>query len=201
MKWDKLAEKYDELWVQKYSLLPTRREILKRIYKIRPKSILDVGCGTGQLLEEICKGDSNIALYGIDYSPEMIEKAESKGINAIFSCENISFVDEKDSREKVEMICCSHSFPYYHNKEHVVSVFESLLTKGGVVICVQSCDNNLFDKIVLRFVEKTATKAEYLSSEKFKKLFFEKFAIVEEFKIKEKWYMPSICGFVMTKRR
>jgi len=49
-------------------------------------------------------------------------------------------------------------------------------------------------------VEKTAEKADYLSIVDFKKLFEKDFEILEDFKIKEKFFMPTIAGFVMRKK-
>lgn len=49
-------------------------------------------------------------------------------------------------------------------------------------------------------VEKTAEKADYLSKSNFKKLFESKFEIIEEFEIKEKFFMPTLAGFVMRKK-
>ena len=55
--WEKLAHKYDRLWVQKYSLGPTRREVRAILLPLLAKEpslkILEIGCGTGQLIREI----------------------------------------------------------------------------------------------------------------------------------------------------
>lgn len=59
----------DWLW----SLLKLR-QILKK-----PKiSILDIGCGTGEMLALFKKKQSNLNIYGIDVSPRMIKKAAYK---------------------------------------------------------------------------------------------------------------------------
>ena len=56
--WNRLAIKYDRLWVQKYSLSPTRKKVIKLIKEfdlVNNFKLLDCGCATGQLIEEITK--------------------------------------------------------------------------------------------------------------------------------------------------
>ena len=76
--WDFWADKYERLWVQKYSLSPARRDIIAEIKKLIVQSgsynILDMGCGIGQLIREMqedLKG-FDIKYTGVDISPKMI---------------------------------------------------------------------------------------------------------------------------------
>ncbi len=96
MIWNKLAKSYDNLWIQKYSLAPTRKYILDYIQKRHDtfpcKSILDVGCGTGQCLYDIenALGKSEgVQLFGIDKSAEMIKHAQEKSKRIQFMEYNI----------------------------------------------------------------------------------------------------------------
>ena len=59
--WDFWANYYNKLWVQKYSLKPSRDKVISIIKKtgIDRGSLLDMGCGTGQLLEQINKEFGN----------------------------------------------------------------------------------------------------------------------------------------------
>ena len=86
--WDKLANEYDRMWVQKYSLEPTRRKVIEQVGKLSDQSgslcLLDVGCGTGQLVDEISRLYPDIDCTGIDQSEYMIGKALAKNNNAQF---------------------------------------------------------------------------------------------------------------------
>ena len=57
------------------------------------------------------------------------------------------------------------------------------------------------NSIILRYVLgcDLSVYSNSLSSE-FKKLFESRFEIIEEFEVKEKFYMPTLAGFVMRKR-
>lgn len=50
------------------------------------KTILDVGCGTGNLLEYISRQFKNFNYTGIDVLPHMIQRAEEKKLNGRFVC-------------------------------------------------------------------------------------------------------------------
>ena len=67
--WNFWANKYDRLWVQKYSLKPTRDCITQTLIDINNKNIkvLDLGCGPGQLISELTQKFTNIEITGIDF--------------------------------------------------------------------------------------------------------------------------------------
>jgi len=220
MIWDKLAKKYDRLWVQKYSLGPTRIKILTLLEKyfgqvnketsvenfstqakLKTLSLLDVGCGTGQLLSEINERLLFRDLTGIDKSREMIEQAKLKLHEAQLIHTDINhelplnLVDKK-----FQCIVCSHSFPYYEKKDDVLKKLNHMLSDDGLAILVQASINSKYDAFAMSIIEKTAEKAEYLSIAQFTQLTNPYFTIIESFTLKERWYMPSICGFVMRKK-
>lgn len=199
--WDFWADKYEKLWVQKYSLFPTRRRIVNRLKKIinnsdRKYTILDSGCGTGQLLRDI-QGEFtgyNIELTGIDFSPGMIAEAKRKSENIGYMISNI---EEFTGNEKsYDIIVCSHSFPYYKNKEGVIHKFSEMLSESGCLIMAQASQNNLYDSIVMPFVKLTTSKAWYPTVKNLVKMLEQYFDDIEIEKIKERFYMPSIYMFV-----
>lgn len=107
-----------------------------------PKAnILDVGCGTGALLEKIRQKFSDAALSGVDIAPNMLDKANCRCIpNAFFTegdAENLPF---KDSTFDA-VICCS-SFHHYPNPQTAVSEFRRVTKLGGKLIL---CDMDLPD--------------------------------------------------------
>lgn len=74
--WNFWADKYDKLWVQKYSLKPTRNYIIKALSKYIKNDeikVLDLGCGTGELIFELKNKFNNFEITGIDFSEKMLE--------------------------------------------------------------------------------------------------------------------------------
>jgi ubiquinone/menaquinone biosynthesis C-methylase UbiE len=202
--WDNLASKYDNLWVQKYSLAPTRAKIRALLRKSTeaPFSLLDLGCGTAQLLEELADEFPQSKLCGADKSEEMLKLAESKNIRAEFVRLNTddTRLDGVFPEKSFDCVVCCHSFPYYADKFSVLEQIRAILKDEGEAIFIQACVNNLYDSIVMELVEKTAESAEYLSRGEFRLVTSPYFTIKEEFQIKMRFFMPSICGFVLGKR-
>ena len=202
--WDYWADKYEKLWVQKYSLGPTRREIIKELESIiisgNRYKILDMGCGTGQLLREIKERFSgvNLELTGVDVAEKMIEEARLRSEGIEYSSDSVDSF--KEAQNSFDIILCSHSFPYYPDKQKVVEKFSRLLKKGGWLMLAQASVNNFYDKIVMNLVKLTTSQASYPSLKEIHKMFSNEFDEMKDIKIKEKFFMPSIYLFISQKR-
>lgn len=201
--WDFWADKYEKLWVQKYSLSPTRRDIIKEIKKtIKPGkvyNILDMGCGVGQLIREMQYEFKNyeIKYTGVDISPKMIEIARNNDSESTYL--NCSVEEFLVTEDKFDIIVCSHSFPYYPNKNDVFNKFYGILKDKGSLLLAQASANTVYDHIAMFFVKFTTSSAEYLSIKKIQQLAKDRFNLVKTYIIKEKPYMPTICLFVLKK--
>ena len=203
--WDKLANKYDRLWVQKYSLTPTRsrvKQIISDHFNAGEFTLIDLGCGTGQFLSELRESSLNCRLIGIDKSPDMIKQANSREKDIDFMCLDIDKEEltQRFTAGSIDAVVCCHSFPYYKNKANVLMKLHTLLKANGIVIFVQASVNNIYDKVVLQVIEATAEKADYLSRKAFRLLTEECFKTTDEFTIHERFFMPSICGVILRKR-
>lgn len=197
--WEKLAHKYNNLWVQKYSLGPTRREVKKIVLPLLEKNnelkILDIGCGTGQLIKEISEHYNKVNYLGIDVAENMIDvaKKNNKGKNVKFKT---SSIESFESNDKYDIIICTHAFPYFPNKLDMIKKMAGLCNKKGQVIIVNSSTNSLKDLIINFFLKATTSKAKYLSIDEMKKLFKSAMLKVKKIEIiRERFYMPTIALF------
>ncbi len=196
--WDKLANKYDNLWVQKHSLGPSRNMVIKYMEKYFPKELifcmLDVGCATGELLCNVGELYPRARLFGLDKSREMLKIANEKNPNIrLANC----YASQYKTMEKFDIISCCHSFPYYDNKKEVLEVMSRIISPKGKLIFIQASKNSFYDKLVMFFVEFTAEKADYLSKKDFIQLTQPYFDTEDVFLIKQRLFMPSIYGFVL----
>lgn len=200
--WDFWAGKYDKLWVQKYSLSPTRRNILIELKKLlepnKTYRILDMGCGIGQLIIDMKHqfNDFNIEYVGVDLSSKMIEIAKKEDEGTLYINKGI---EDFTSDNSFDIIICTHSFPYYKDKKKSIEKFNSLLNKKGYLILAQASANTLYDHVAMFFVKFSTGSAKYLSINSIKKLISGSFKCKELVEIKEKYYMPTICLFLLEK--
>ncbi len=66
-----------------------RFKILSEIGDLTGKSVLDVGCGTGDLYSWFQKNNLPVNYHGIDITPKMIEIAKSRFVNVPFEVADI----------------------------------------------------------------------------------------------------------------
>ncbi len=96
--WDGYYEKngsqtYD--WLQSYTQLKDIFRIMfKSSVKLEDRVILDMGCGTSNILEKLYQ-DGHKKLIGIDFSETIINKMNQQyaSLNKCFECELNSFPD------------------------------------------------------------------------------------------------------------
>lgn len=110
MEFNRYAENYDKSFMGKGSsrfYIDLIREIDVRDGDV----ILDVGCGTGTVLEFISR-EKQIKGYGIDVSESMIEVANSKDIGCIFMTGDAGKLLFEDESVDIITACMAyHHFP------------------------------------------------------------------------------------------
>jgi len=170
--WDFWAKYYDRLWVQTYSLGPTRRLVIKQVEALlgmqkepvgRPVQHLDVGCGSGQLIAELIDAFTPEAIIcsGIDASVKMIEQAGDKGLTAQFYTGDAHQLPFDEA--SFDLVTCCHSLPYYHNQPLAVQEFYRVLRPGGLLFLVNASVNSFYDKVMMSLVKVTTGPGNYPS--------------------------------------
>lgn len=201
MIWDFWASRYHRLWVQKHSLRPTRHAVLDIIRELEPiqgTRILDLGCGVGELMEELEKNHGGISLTGIDSSGEMLRISKSRNPNA----KHIQLAAEELSslKDSFDIIVCTHSFPYYAEKHKVIMELHRLLAPGGSLVIAFASANTIYDKVALSIVKLTTGKAEYQPHDQFIDLSKTYFFMDKHLVIRERPYMPTISVYQLRRR-
>ncbi len=108
------------------------RDIAAQLRDIPYEALLDVGCGTGFLIDLLAK--QRPARYaGLDLSPEMVRMAESKRIKSteflVGSADRLPFPDGC-----FDIVTCSQSFHHYPYPDKAMAEALRVLKPGGLYI-------------------------------------------------------------------
>lgn len=142
----RLAPRYDRRWAD--YLRVTHERTLRRL-ELRPHHcLLDVGCGTGSLLQMIAARYPEVGLTGVDACHEMLEMARRKLGDrvALFrgQAERLPFADE----EFDGVISCS-SLHYWHQPLNGLHELARVLKPQGQMVITDWCG----DDVAMRAVE------------------------------------------------
>lgn len=117
-----LFEKYDEILC----------EVRDRIKKYNAKTVLDIGCGTGNLCGEL---SDTIDVLGLDKSLEMIQYAKEKYSNMSFKLGN--FLDKPFTLHTFDIVVTTYAFHGLNNddkKKAIHNMLDYLNTDGKIII-------------------------------------------------------------------
>lgn len=96
-------------------------------------SLLDLGCGTGELLKEIYLLGITDKLIGMDISPNMISVAKQKLSNTakliLGDSEKLPF-----QKNSFDVVVCNDSFHHYPSPDKVLEEVSRVLKKEGLLI-------------------------------------------------------------------
>ncbi len=122
---------YDEHGDGKF-VAPMYDEITARILGENPKKILDVGCGTGNVLMRL-QSNKDVSLYGLDISENMIKVAEKNlGKRAELKVGDSEYIPWE--ADFFDVIVCNASFHHYPNPEKVLLEMQRVLKNSGTLI-------------------------------------------------------------------
>ncbi|WP_417291529.1 class I SAM-dependent methyltransferase [Corallibacter sp.] len=112
--------------VRSYSL----KQKLKLINKqsVSGKTLLDVGCGTGDFLQTALKNNWNV--FGVEPNPQARNIANKKTNNVVYDADKIS----EFKKESFDVISLWHVLEHLPNLEEQLALYKSLLKKEGTLI-------------------------------------------------------------------
>lgn len=149
---DRQAAYYDERNTVGVSKFPKMSYpfVLEEVRRFRPEHLLDLGCGTGEMLHLLRQENQEAELEGVDLSCNMIARAREKKISgASFTAgdaENLPY-----AAGDFDMVCCVQSFHHYPDPKKALEEVYRVLRPGGVFVL---CDMYVANPVV-RWIENT----------------------------------------------
>lgn len=119
-------------------------------YLIKPKKILDFGCGIGKNSIYLSKYFNESEIYGIDVSSDSIEIANARNLNnchfEVYDGENIKF-----ENNLFDLIFISNVFHHIEHKKHlkILKKLKKKLSKNGFIFMFE---HNTLNPVTLNIV-------------------------------------------------
>ncbi len=139
-EYSRLASRYDTRW--RSYVEASVRETLRRAQVMPGERVLDVGCGTGVLLEELSSRAPRASLAGVDLSEEMLEVARRRLGAAIelrlAPAEVLPFADAT-----LDVVVSTNVFHYIRHPRSALCEMHRVLKRGGRVLITDWCDDYL----------------------------------------------------------
>jgi ubiquinone/menaquinone biosynthesis C-methylase UbiE len=111
-EYDRLAPDYDRRW--SFYIGATIRETLGRIDLQPDDRVLDVGCGTGVLLEALSSTTPGTKLAGVDPSEDMLALARERVDGTVVLKQ--SYAEELPFPDEVfDVVISTNAFHYFRN--------------------------------------------------------------------------------------
>jgi ubiquinone/menaquinone biosynthesis C-methylase UbiE len=135
-EYTELAPFYDTRW--RAYVEASIRATLQRMHAADGERILDIGCGTGALLQALQRHNPSLRLTGIDAVPAMLAIARQKQLQDIAlleaSAEQLPFADNSFDR-----IVSSSAFHYFPHPAQALAEMRRVLVPGGELVLTDWC--------------------------------------------------------------
>lgn len=119
---------------------PPIDKTLARLERLRPmlplahgQELLEVGCGTGAVTGWLARAIDPGRVTAIDFAPEMIERARTRGLAADFRCADVC--SDALGFERYDIAWCMHSFPHFRDGAAALrNLYSALMSEGELIV-------------------------------------------------------------------
>lgn len=129
---DRWSTTYDRQSLQTFTYRPIHDAMLRRIREAEPRSILDLGCGTGQFLARLSTTFPSAVAVGVDLSGGMLDQARRRlGVSGGSSLARADALALPLQADSIEVVTCSESFHWYPNQAAALAEVARVLAPDG----------------------------------------------------------------------
>ena len=146
------AREYDKKWW--FYVEATTRETLRRIPMTGVNRVLDVGCGTGELLARLAAKHPEVALAGLDPVPEMLAVARGKLSDRPDL--RVGYADDLPwPTATFDVVVSCNMFHYITHPLKAIAEMRRVTRPGGALVITDWCDDYLACRICNLYLRAT----------------------------------------------
>lgn len=139
-EYSRLAREYDTRW--SFYIEATTSATIGRLSLPPTGRVLDVGCGTGALLQELARKFPQVTLVGVDPVPEMLAVARGRVLPSTELregwAEELPFEDND-----FDVVVSCNMFHYVRQPVSALMEMSRVLRPGGELVITDWCDDYL----------------------------------------------------------
>lgn len=144
IEYSHLAPDYDDRW--SFYINATIQETINRLDFNPQERILDLGCGTGTLIQYLLNLVPEAKFVGLDPSAEMLNVAKQKLPVSVElrvgSADNLPFPDES-----FDVVISTNAFHYFRNPSQAIQEAKRILKPDGRLVITDWCHDYLTCRI------------------------------------------------------
>ncbi len=148
-EYSQAARNYDRKW--SFYVEATTRETISRL-ALRPADrVLDVGCGTGELLSRLAAKHPEVTLAGLDPVPEMLAMAKAKLSTKVDL--RVGWANALPWPDaSFDMVVSCNMFHYITHPIAAVREMDRVLVPGGRLLITDWCDDYLMCRMCTAYL-------------------------------------------------
>ena len=129
--------------------LDAREIALEAVAERKPKTVLEVGCGEGEMAEQIASR-LGVELVAIDLSPRMVELARARGLDArVADIQSLPFADDT-----FDVVLAAWMLYHVPDLDRGLAEVARVLRPGGALIAVTNAPDHLQELWELAGIER-----------------------------------------------
>lgn len=132
---DGISDRYDLTFAGRHSAALVEN-VLNKLSRVSYHSLLDIGCGTGNMLTVLSETEDGVLLAGLDISPGMIDVAkrrlDGRADIRVGDSENLLWADGT-----FDVVVSTDSFHHYPHPVRVLSEIRRVLGPDGLIMIAE----------------------------------------------------------------
>ncbi len=151
---DRWSATYDRAGVQRFTYRPIHDAVLARIDALVPSTVVDLGCGTGQLTQRMIGRFPDANIIGVDFSGGMLTEAADRLRRAGSDDRRLVRADALQlpfAASSVDLVVCTESFHWYRDPAGALNELARVVNPGGrLLIASIATATDVGDRLLTR---------------------------------------------------